>query len=435
MTALMAALMVLGQVPPPAAVQPAAAAAPTATAAPLAAPRCVVLPVETVAGATADVVDAAAGLEGALGAALARQGGLRIMTRTDIMGLLGEAQQQQLMGCDAQGCLAEVADALGADMILRSTLERQGGLWNFQAVMLDRKSASALRRVALRARGLQQLVASLDELARQLSTGTHVSLEDPTLQSRLGTNAAGVAVLRKELAGKADGDLIGTWTRVIIEHNRESGVLALAQGGVLLAGGLVLAMGGVLFAGTAALHTMATYSRWGTEEQAVRSYPWFTAVLWLMVPVPLVMVALAASGAVATLAVLDLLDRGKVTVSKRGCCRDEHHIQAANKPDWMRQVAPYLAAVGACAALLFPLLNTALVLVYFPISLFGVRFPTGWFGPAVDLDRTTYGDVDSAVNNIAFVSVILLTVPYALVALAGTAALISTTRNNVLDAE
>jgi hypothetical protein len=57
---------------------------------------------------------------------LAKRPGLSIVTSRDIALALGVERQRQLLGCDTSGCMAELADALGADVLLRGDLVKSG---------------------------------------------------------------------------------------------------------------------------------------------------------------------------------------------------------------------------------------------------------------------------------------------------------------------
>ena len=125
------------------------------------------------------------GVERALAEALARHGNLHILTQTEIAALLSQEQQSQLLGCEAESCMAEIADALGAEVTVLTQVDVTPGLWSLRCALVDRRSALTLRRAAVKARDLDGLLQSVDVVARQLGSGVLHTLEDPRLAARL----------------------------------------------------------------------------------------------------------------------------------------------------------------------------------------------------------------------------------------------------------
>lgn len=52
--------------------------------------------------------------------------GLEVITRTDLRNLMGLETEKQLMGCESDSCLAEISDALGADLVYFIGVEQLG---------------------------------------------------------------------------------------------------------------------------------------------------------------------------------------------------------------------------------------------------------------------------------------------------------------------
>lgn len=52
--------------------------------------------------------------------------GLEVITRTDLRNLMGLETEKQLMGCESDSCLAEISDALGADLVYFISVEQLG---------------------------------------------------------------------------------------------------------------------------------------------------------------------------------------------------------------------------------------------------------------------------------------------------------------------
>ena len=63
-------------------------------------------------GAGEDLKAAASGVERSLIEALARHAPFHVISRSEMVAVAGQAMQNQLMGCDAEGCMAEIADVV-----------------------------------------------------------------------------------------------------------------------------------------------------------------------------------------------------------------------------------------------------------------------------------------------------------------------------------
>lgn len=67
-----------------------------------------------------------AALAGSLGAVIAEEAarvkGYSLLAAADVRAVLDQEANKQLLGCDATGCLAELADALDADLVVASQL-------------------------------------------------------------------------------------------------------------------------------------------------------------------------------------------------------------------------------------------------------------------------------------------------------------------------
>ncbi|MEW5855349.1 MAG: hypothetical protein AB2A00_41630 [Myxococcota bacterium] len=351
-SALLTTLLLLAQAP-----QPAADTA-----------RAVVLPLQLPATASSEVKAAAPGIERALTDRLARHAGFKVLSRADLQAALGKEAQAQLSGCDAESCLAEVADALGAELAVSSRLVVEPGLWSFSVSLLDRRAARALRRAGVKARSLDALMASLDQIARQLAQGSRISAEDPELVKRLGTTEAGTRLLRERLAG-GDADLATEWTRIIVEHNQEGEVLAFLEGAAVLASGAQLLVGGFLHGFLMAQWLFASAEAGGPPPVA--------SALVVLVPIPFLVGSLGALAFAGVLALVDMQDLGRLPVARHGCCRDEEVVRDAAEPGWGRKVAPFLAglgggfaasSVGASGLMFFSIFPVTLLMLTFGLS-------------------------------------------------------------------
>jgi hypothetical protein len=409
------------------------------------------------------------GVERALAEALARHGNLHILTQTEIAALLSQEQQSQLLGCEAESCMAEIADALGAEVTVLTQVDVTPGLWSLRCALVDRRSALTLRRAAVKARDLDGLLQSVDVVARQLGSGVLHTLEDPRLAARLGTSDAGLTQLRAQAAA-ADEDVTTRWTELLIQRNRESSALALAQGGLWIAAGLLAVLGGATAAMAYSYFTVATppakqdvltvglgygYGQPLTDTGGRLRFPWAAAVVAMLAPVPLWLAAVGTGVAALVLGVVDRLNLGRIPVQRSGCCRDEEKIKAATAPTLAQRLAPVAAALGggvallgvvsfaACgnpvtqvAALVVPLaVARGLRLLLAPAGVAVPPFPTSTLGPRVSVTPDSYSLAHALLVAGFLLSVPAVVVPLAALTFLHAILLIRHERSDILDAE
>lgn len=360
--------------------------------------RAVMLPVRLPDDAGPELVSAAAGVERALVDALGRHASFRVMTRSEIAALAGTAQREQLMGCDAEGCIAEIADALGAEFVIAAQMDHTDNAWNLRASLLDRLQAQAVRRAQVSARSLNALISSMDTIARQLAGGSTAALEDPRLAERLGTTPEEATAFARSVPQGVD--VSTAWTDHIVERNGESEIFPLVESGLLLA-----------IAGLFVFHTLATIPanyffqtieianappvatslRDPRNPDGTYNYP-VGLMLLTYGPVPLLVVAVTLlAGAFVVTSFVDWLDLGRVPVKREGCCRDERRIRAAEKPGLGRRLAPYIAAAAGGLVAATPVVGfiatipLGIIVTAFIIS--GTPIPPG---PTVAVPPVTY---------------------------------------------
>ena len=396
--------------------------------------RAVLLPVK-IRSTSEDAEHAGPAIDGALAAALGRHASFHVLNRTEIVALVGKAAERQLMGCDAESCIAEVADALGAELLVSTQLDDSGGLWNLQATLLDRRSATALQRAGIRARTLDALLASVDDVARKLVGAGAITANDPTLAFRLGTDAQGAALLQEELARSPESSLVDAWTEVVVQHNRKSNAVA-----VLASVALGLASASTVLAFTAfflaqGVHGATLQVAHSTlSNQSTRlEYSWATLAAQWLLPAPFALVSVAALVAAAGLVIWNVLQPKRILVRKNGCCRNEDQIQEASRPSMVQIAASVTAGLGAAAVLVSPMLLYPLTVVTYAagqIVLGALGNPPGstvnvslWEADRLD----TVGGIMSAVCIVGIVG------PAAAGAAALSVVMLVTARSRVLD--
>lgn len=357
-------------------------------------PRAVMLPLRLPASPAPELLSSAAGVERAIVDALGRHASFHVMTRAEIAAIAGAAAREQLLGCDAESCMTEVADALGAGFIVTASLDRAGGGWNLHASLLDRVHVEAVRRAGVNAVSLDALMSSVDLIARELAGGSSAALDDPELARRLGTDAATAAEFTSS-ARSAGTDVTSGWTRFLIARNAEREWLAFVEGGLLFALGSLALAGLVLdlLPGSwiaLALVVNGPNRADGTPDVAGQRFAFPAGLLVARLGVLAVMSAawFVLLGALAAVSIVDVMNPGAIHVRREGCCRDERQVSAAEKPGWGRRAAPVLAGLGAAAALSFPI-----VVVISGIGLSALMVSAhlpAVTGPTVGVDAPTY---------------------------------------------
>jgi TolB-like protein len=74
--------------------------------------------------------------------ALAKRGGITVVTSKQISALLGIERQKQLLGCEegSESCTAELAAALGSDLVLSGTVAKVGGTYQVNLSLVSTKT-------------------------------------------------------------------------------------------------------------------------------------------------------------------------------------------------------------------------------------------------------------------------------------------------------
>ncbi|MEW5852174.1 MAG: hypothetical protein AB2A00_25520 [Myxococcota bacterium] len=423
---LLSALVVLAQ-------------APTESTTPVTAERrAALLPVGLPPQPSTELLRASRAVERALAEGLARHSDLKVLRRAEVEALAQQAAQAQLTGCDDESCLARLADALDVDVVLRSQLGLQDGVWDLRVVMLERKTAQASRRTGTQGRSLDALLAGVDGVARELAQGTQFSLQDPRLAERLGAERD--VVTGFQASAKVDQPLSRSWTDHVIAMNRESEGLAVLEGALLLAGGVALALGAVLNAPLSTVANTAVYdgapvgyTRTAPTE-GTYTFPVVLTALWLGGSLLVVAGGLMFFAAAGVVALVDGLDLGRRSVSREGCCREEERIREAARPGVGRTVAPVLALGGAAAMLLTAVVAIPAAVVFSSLASGIVPgIVAGPLGTGVAVPLLTYRIIAAALLLSLSLVATVGTTGLALVPLLGAVGLVATRHRELVD--
>lgn len=277
-----------------------------------------------------------------------------VVTYHDVESQLTQATLSQLEGCVGSACVKHLSQLLDVQHLVLVTVLRQLATWELDAVILERNTGHVLKRVEARSRSKAALLSSVGQLSRDLTRDVEYSLADPELKNRLGTDAAGMSALRSHIDRTQDGSITHAWTRVLLDRNRESAVLPLVQGGLMVTAGIT----GSALAVAPGMAMAAFIAGSAQFEGDVRFplLPMAASVALVMAAVPLLICIVAA---LAGVAVLDAVDVGRVTVSKDGCCRDDRTLREAARPRPVDRLAVGSALLGSSVLLLAPLMASA----------------------------------------------------------------------------
>ena len=99
-----------------------------------------------------------------------RTNGLTVVTSREIAAIIGMERQKQLLGCDeGNSCLAELANALGADAIVLGDLGRFGNTFQANVKVLSASNGQVLAMGSQRVDGEVKVLDALAQLGRALS--------------------------------------------------------------------------------------------------------------------------------------------------------------------------------------------------------------------------------------------------------------------------
>ncbi len=120
------------------------------------------------APAWADDAELAKGLTGVIAGELAKSPALEVLSSADIRRVVELEGDKAAMGCAAESCLAEIANALGARFVVFGELARIEGTYVFSATLYDSEQGRAASRVVRRAKSAAELLDAAPGATREL---------------------------------------------------------------------------------------------------------------------------------------------------------------------------------------------------------------------------------------------------------------------------
>ena len=184
----------------------------------------------------------------------------KVTTAAQLTAVLGLERQRQLLGCgeESSSCAAELANALGADVVVQSTLSKVGDSLRCTVVFVSGRDGTALERVAVDGsagqifeRLREEVGATAAKLFTRLRPGNQLEAGKPGFRRYFwipGVVALGVGVA----AGTMFAVEEGSWRTLNSREGRVTDPFGLAEAGRTQQ---TLAF---VFAGTAGVALLAT---------------------------------------------------------------------------------------------------------------------------------------------------------------------------------
>ncbi|MEW5854288.1 MAG: hypothetical protein AB2A00_36275 [Myxococcota bacterium] len=168
----------------------------------------------------------------------------RVVSAKEIQAALGYEQQKQLMNCNSESCMAQIAAALEVTHLITGNIGRLGGSYLFNLKLIDARTGVAAGAVAQRIPAssdealLDTVRPSVDQLLRQAGIPSRRGAEEGPLLASVPTQAVAAPAPSTDPQTSESPQGPASWRRPVL----------LAGGGGVLVSVLV----GVVAAGLAA---------------------------------------------------------------------------------------------------------------------------------------------------------------------------------------
>ncbi|MEW5853116.1 MAG: hypothetical protein AB2A00_30310 [Myxococcota bacterium] len=292
-------------------------------------------------------------LTNVLTAKLDEIGGYRVISADEVAELLKNEAERQQVGCTDEACLAEIAGALGARYVVTGEIAPLGQNLLWSSTLVDQRDGTAVRRASVQGRGMQALLAQVDEVAAALSGKQKTTqMEGAAAQKRLGFSSADDLAAFKQFR-EQHGELTSTeaLTQFLIDTNRESRALAVTE--ALLFGAAAITVNvAVLFS----LGSIIAFTN-------LRNFP-----LTLLAGTATLMTlpfAFTFGLAGVALTLVDALNMGHVQVRSDGCCREDAEITDAENENGPQRASALLVLLSG------PL---SIASIFFTLSIWGTAY-------------------------------------------------------------
>jgi hypothetical protein len=206
-------------------------------------PRVVAAPAWTTANTS---VELAAFYADQLAAAL-RARGVKVVSASDIVALIGVERERQLLGCADSGCMAEIGNALGCDATLVVSFAKLDDTFRASLRILSNREASVMAETMVEAQGERAFADALQRAADRLVV-RQSRAADPTGVAALvwaGALSVGLAgALGGVMAGLASNEAAqverGPYDQAVAAVERGRTFQAISIGAFAVAGVLLV---------------------------------------------------------------------------------------------------------------------------------------------------------------------------------------------------
>lgn len=302
--------------------------------------------------------EAAVLLTSMLTSSLAQQGSYKVIGQEEVDAVLKVEATRQAVGCEDDVCLAEILGALGARYVVTGDIVPVSGSLLWTESLADRQTHTVVNRMAMQGRSVQSFSAQVEEVAAVLcGKQAETDIRAPDARERFGfASDAEFAQFRTFRATHPELTTGESLTKFIIARNKESTRLAWLQA--------------ALFSGAGMLAVAASLAQLELGDNLLADFlqvPELTPGAYLLsILLGSGAVVLGLSGIVAV--VVDMLDKGRVTVHESGCCRNDADIHQEERDDRAHLTAAMAVLMSGPGHILMGLLAQS---VLFPLSYAG----------------------------------------------------------------
>jgi hypothetical protein len=127
-----------------------------------------------------------------------RDDGFKVITSAEISTLIGAERQAQLLGCSdaSRSCMAELANALGAELTLLGSVAKLDETYRLHLKLLRSETGAVVNEVEVEAKKSSELLDALNRAGHRLTEPLRQTGEPgPTLRSRSWISFTGSAAL------------------------------------------------------------------------------------------------------------------------------------------------------------------------------------------------------------------------------------------------
>lgn len=132
-----------------------------------------------------------------------REDGLVVITSAEIVSLLGQQRQAQLTGCTegSESCLAELSQALGAELTLVGSVARLDESFEVRLKVVRANSAKVIAETTVSAKGQTALLPELSAAGHRLAQQLHPGAPKASSSKALAWLTAGAGVVVAGIGG------------------------------------------------------------------------------------------------------------------------------------------------------------------------------------------------------------------------------------------